>query len=153
MGFVFRKRRAERSPASTTLTARGAVSVLIDARQKLSEWGCDMLTLTREYALRAMVYLAWHVDEQPITGRRTAEQARIPVKHLSHILGYPVHSGVLESPRGRNGGFRLRHPAKQIVLYDVVAPFERFDHGRCPFGNQESRRATLPVPQAVEECD
>ena len=36
-----------------------------------------MLTLTSEYALRAMIYLAQHVDKQPITGRQIAEQAGI----------------------------------------------------------------------------
>ena len=96
-----------------------------------------MLSLTSEYALRAMVYLAQHEDDAPIPGNRIAKDAGIPAKYLSKVLGDLARAGVLEGMRGKNGGFRLVRPASKVVLLEVLAPFERFDRRRCPFGNKE----------------
>jgi len=96
-----------------------------------------MLTLTSEYALRALIYLAQHPDAGSIPGRQIAEHAEIPPKYLSKILGDLVRFGVLDSSPGKTGGFRLRRSAKETTLYEILAPFEQFDRRRCPFGNME----------------
>ncbi len=96
-----------------------------------------MLSLTSQYALRAMIYLTQHEEDWPIPGRRIAAEAGIPAKYLSKILGDLVRSGVLDSSPGKSGGFRLRRAAKQTTLHEVLRPFEQFARGRCPFGNQE----------------
>jgi Rrf2 family protein len=95
-----------------------------------------MLTLTSEYALRALIYLTQHAQEWPIPGRRIAEGAEIPAKYLSKVLGDLVRCGVLDSSPGKHGGFRLRRSPKETRLFDVLAPFEQFERKRCPFGNQ-----------------
>lgn len=95
-----------------------------------------MLTRTSEYALRALIHLAQHEDDWPLTGRCIAEQAKIPRKYLSKVLGDLVRVGVLESSPGRTGGFRLRRAAKKTALMDVLAPFEQFNQQSCPFGNR-----------------
>ena len=100
-----------------------------------------MLSVTGEYALRATIYLAQHEADWPIAAGRIAEQARIPAKYLSKILGDLVRAGVLTSARGLGGGFRMQHPAKKTRLSDVLAPFGPIEHNRCPFGNQECREA------------
>jgi Rrf2 family iron-sulfur cluster assembly transcriptional regulator len=95
-----------------------------------------MLTLTGEYALRAMIYLAQHTDDWPISSNRIAEQAGVPAKYLSRILGDLVRAGVLDSLRGRGGGFQMIRSPVQVSLYDVLAPFEESKRPRrCPFGN------------------
>lgn len=96
-----------------------------------------MLTLTSEYALRALIYLAQHPDSGSIPGRQIAEHARIPPKYLSKILGDLVRFGVLASSPGKTGGFRLRRAAQDTTLYEILSPFEQFDRRRCPFGNKE----------------
>jgi len=95
-----------------------------------------MLTRTSHYALRALVFLTEHEKDWPIPGARIARDAEIPAKYLSKILGDLVRSGVLEGSPGRTGGFRLRQPAAQIMLIDVLAPFEHFDRRECPFDNR-----------------
>jgi Rrf2 family protein len=96
-----------------------------------------MISLTGEYALRAMIYLAKHADAWPIPATRIAEAAEVPRKYLSAILADLVRAGVLEGTRGKSGGFQMTRPAKQIRLADVVAPFEPINSHRntCPFGN------------------
>ena len=95
-----------------------------------------MLTLTGEYALRAMIYLAQQTDDRPISSNRIAEQTGVPAKYLSRILGDLVRAGVLDSLRGRGGGFQMIRSPVQVSLYEVLAPFEESKRPRrCPFGN------------------
>lgn len=97
-----------------------------------------MLSLTAEYALRAMICLARMIDEWPVPGRVIAEESKIPAKYLSAILGDLVRAGVLESSPGRTGGFRMARPPKEITLLEVFEPFEPSIGSRrpCPFGNE-----------------
>ncbi len=98
-----------------------------------------MLSLTGEYALRAMAYLAEHAEDWPIPGRRVAEGAGIPRKYLSAILGDLVRVGILASSPGPGGGFRMVRSPKDIRLFEVLAPFEPILGNRrpCPFGKEE----------------
>lgn len=95
-----------------------------------------MISLSGQYALRAMIYLAQHAADCPIPGRVIAGHTDIPAKYLSKILGDLVRRGVLQSSRGKTGGFSLRLSSKRTRLYDVLAPFEQLEYRQCPFGNQ-----------------
>ena len=96
-----------------------------------------MLTSTGEYALQVMIYLARYAKGGPVPGRQIAEQAGIPRKYLSKILGDLVRTSVLVASRGKSGGFRLARSPKQIRLAEVLGPFEPVLGNRrpCPFGN------------------
>jgi Rrf2 family protein len=95
-----------------------------------------MLTRTSEYALRAMIVLARHPGGGPLTGEQLAKTSGIPRKYLVKIMGDLTRAGALSATRGRSGGFTLSRPADRIHLIEVIAPFERFDDRRCPFGNE-----------------
>jgi Rrf2 family protein len=97
-----------------------------------------MLSVTGEYALRAMVFLARNSASWPIPGPRIAEAAGVPRKYLSSILADLVRTGLLEGTRGKSGGFQMTRPAKAVSLSEVVAPFEPITANRksCPFGNK-----------------
>jgi len=96
-----------------------------------------MLSLTAEYALRAMIFLTKHADAWPIPGPRIAESAGVPGKYLSAILAHLVRAGLLEGTRGKHGGFQMTRPARGIRVSEVIAPFEPVNANRktCPFGN------------------
>ncbi|MCP4249706.1 MAG: Rrf2 family transcriptional regulator [bacterium] len=94
-----------------------------------------MLSRTSEYALRATIYMAQHLEEQPILGKEIAVETGIPAKYLSKVLGDLVRVGVLTSSRGRGGGFRLVDSPRKLHLHRVLAPFETMAQDRCPFGN------------------
>ncbi len=97
----------------------------------------SILTLTSEYALRAVVYLANH-DGQRVSGTQIANEADVPRKYLSRILADLVRAGVLDSTRGKGGGFQLARKANEIPLFDILSPFEPVFGSRrpCPFGNK-----------------
>jgi len=92
-----------------------------------------MLTVTSEYALRAMICIARRAAGRSISGREIAEETRVPAKYLSKVLGDLVRGGLLVSSPGKNGGFRLRRPTRSLALIEVLKPFERFEERRCPF--------------------
>ncbi len=98
-----------------------------------------MLSLTGEYALRAMVYLTVHTEDWPIPGRRVAEGTGIPRKYLSAILGDLVRAGILASSPGPSGGFLMVRSPQAIRLAEVLARFEPILGNRrpCPFGKEE----------------
>lgn len=97
-----------------------------------------MLTATSEYALRAMICLAEHGGKRPVPSARVADLADVPRKYLSRILADLVRAGVLEASPGKNGGFRMMRPAEQILLHEVLGPFEPllWKQRPCPFGQK-----------------
>ncbi len=96
----------------------------------------SILTTTSEYALRAAVYLANQVDGQRVSGTQIAKNADVPRKYLSRVLADLVRAGVLDSTRGKGGGFQLARRAQDIPLFDILSPFEPVIGNRrsCPFG-------------------
>ena len=95
-----------------------------------------MFSRTGEYVLRAMAFMALHMDEWPLSGPRIAEQTGIPRKYLSNILSSLVRSGILESAPGIGGGFRMARSPKVVFLQEVLEPFEPAlgPTRPCPFG-------------------
>jgi Rrf2 family protein len=94
-----------------------------------------MLTLTSEYSLKAMVFLAAREPGQYTLAREVAQQLGIPRLYLSKILQILTRRGLLRSQRGRNGGFALAKPAPKISvleILDAVGQAERFQ--RCLLG-------------------
>ncbi len=83
-----------------------------------------MLNQTAEYALRAVLTIAEERDGTPVGAARIAETLGIPANYLSKTLHQLARAGVLESTRGKLGGFRLSRPADRIALVEVVELFE-----------------------------
>ena len=83
-----------------------------------------MLTQTAEYALRAVLEVAAAGADQPVGAARLAARLGIPQNYLSKTLHHLAKAGVLESTRGKSGGFRLARAASKISLLDVVSPFD-----------------------------
>lgn len=94
-----------------------------------------MISKTAEYALRAVLFLARKDEEGTTRATDIAQGLRLPANYLSKILHTLGREGVLESERGRNGGFRLARPASGITLAEVVEPFEELGERReCLLG-------------------
>jgi Rrf2 family transcriptional regulator, iron-sulfur cluster assembly transcription factor len=96
-----------------------------------------MLNQTAEYALRVVVALSRLGPEESAQAGALATALGLPANYLSKILHQLAAAGVLESRRGRGGGFRLAAPASRLALADVVAPFDDVAHYRdCALGNR-----------------
>lgn len=84
----------------------------------------SVLNQTAEYALRVAVHLASKDPEKLWRAAELAEHLNIPANYLSKILHQLTRAELLESRRGRDGGFRLARPAHEITLADVAGPFD-----------------------------
>lgn len=95
----------------------------------------SFLSQTAEYALRATAWLVLLSAEEPVRARDLAERSGVPGDYLAKILRRLVLAGILESRRGKAGGFTLLRPADAISFKDVLAAVDAFPtESRCAFG-------------------
>jgi Rrf2 family protein len=80
-----------------------------------------MLSQKAKYAMRATLILAerWGRQE-PVSIREIAEREGISVKFLETILVELRDAGIVESRRGRSGGYRLRRPPEEVSFGSVI---------------------------------
>jgi len=104
-----------------------------------------MLSVTSQYALRALSHLARQSGE-PILGRDLAQSVAIPANYLSKVLLILRNAGLVETARGSGGGYRLGKPAKDIHLIDVVELFEEISRSKpgCFLGGKRACSETKP---------
>jgi Rrf2 family protein len=93
-----------------------------------------ILSQTAEYALRTVVFVAGQGD-QPVRIDEMAAALGIPRNYLSKTVHRLARGGVLQSARGRGGGFRLARPADKVGLLDVISHFDHVGpERRCLLG-------------------
>ncbi len=94
-----------------------------------------MLNRTAIYALKAVGYLALQNEGIFISSHHISREMQIPKDFLSKILNCLCLAGLIQSIRGKGGGFALATPASGIHLGDVVNLFEKVDDPRqCLLG-------------------
>lgn len=79
-----------------------------------------MISKKTKYGLKALIYLAREYDRGPILISDLARDERIPKKFLELILLTLKNNGVLQSKKGKGGGYYLGKPPEQISLGYVV---------------------------------
>lgn len=84
-----------------------------------------MLNKKTQYALQALIYLAEHSDSGPVLISEIAENKKIPLKFLESILLQLKKEGILDSKKGKGGGYYLKLPPDKIPLARII----RLIHG------------------------
>ena len=79
-----------------------------------------MLSKKCKYALKALEYIAKKGNEDPILIAEISEKQHIPKKFLEAILLELKRDGILESRKGKNGGYFLRQEAKEINIGHII---------------------------------
>ena len=93
---------------------------------------------TVEYAIRAMAHIATLEEGERILARDLAEETDVPRQFLGKILHRLARADLLDSAKGRGGGFRFARPADQIEVADVVAALDGMEaSNRCVLGLEE----------------
>jgi Rrf2 family protein len=84
-----------------------------------------MLSRKTKYAINALVYLARESkDGEPVQISRIAESENIPRKFLEAILLELRHAGMLNSRKGKTGGYYLQQTPEEINIADVMRLFD-----------------------------
>jgi Rrf2 family protein len=73
-----------------------------------------------EWALHALLNLAWAGDDRPVSTATLALGHDHPPAYLNKQLQRLVKAGLLTSEPGAQGGFRLARGLQSITLLDVV---------------------------------
>ena len=92
-------------------------------------------------ALHAMVTLA-EAPERRMSAKAIAGDLSASEAHLAKVLQRLAKAGLVESVRGRGGGFGLARPASKIKLMDVYQAIEgRLPNTKCLMGKRACKRA------------
>jgi len=90
------------------------------------------LTTKGRYAVTAMLDLAIHFKDGPITLSDISKRQGISLSYLEQLFSKLRKKGLVDSARGPGGGYRLSRPAGEIVVADVItAVDESIDVTRC----------------------
>lgn len=79
-----------------------------------------LYSATTQYAIRALAYMATLPAGQRILARDLADATQVPRQFLGKILHRLARHGVLESAKGRGGGFRFSRLPESVTLGEVV---------------------------------
>lgn len=79
-----------------------------------------MLSHKAKYALQALLGLAVHRGEGPVSAAVLARQERVPRPFLELILLELKGRGLVRSTRGPGGGYALARPPSRITVGEVI---------------------------------
>lgn len=79
-----------------------------------------VLSKTSQYAVQALIYMATQPKNEPVLNRDVAARLNVPTAYLAKILQNLCKQGVLDSFRGRLGGFCLKEEMYQTTLMQVL---------------------------------
>jgi Rrf2 family protein len=111
-----------------------------------------MFSQTVEYALRAMVQLAY-AGQEGCSTEELAQKTQVPRAYLSKVVQGLRASGVLRSQRGLGGGVYLSKPAEEITILDVVnavEPLKRINS--CPLGIKSHGAKLCPLHSKIDSA-
>ncbi len=111
-----------------------------------------MFSNTTEYALRAMACLSLTPDVLTATPALAA-RTKVPINYLAKILQHLAAAGLITGRRGVGGGYRLKMPASDIRLYDVVRAVGSVDRaGESPAGADIETRGLRALHKKLEQA-
>lgn len=79
-----------------------------------------MLSMKTQYAFKALMYLAQKDASGPILIAEIADKKNIPLKFLENILLELKKAGVLDSKKGKGGGYFFNENPSKIKLARVM---------------------------------
>ncbi len=79
-----------------------------------------MLSKKAQYAFQALMHMAGKPHGEPTLIAEIAERRSIPIKFLENILLQLKNAGILESKKGKGGGYYFRIPPREVPLAKII---------------------------------
>ncbi|MGE5171914.1 MAG: Fe-S cluster assembly transcriptional regulator IscR [Rudaea sp.] len=90
------------------------------------------LTTKGRFAVTAMIDVALHGSNGPVTLAAISERQKISLSYLEQLFGKLRRQGLVESVRGPGGGYNLGRAPEEITVADIiVAVDEPIDATQC----------------------
>jgi len=83
-----------------------------------------MISKSAVHAVNALAVLAGLAPGAYLGTAKVAQRIEAPRNYLGKLLKTLAEHGLLDSQKGKGGGFRLARPPEHISLYDVMEPIE-----------------------------
>ncbi|GAC1397547.1 MAG: Rrf2 family transcriptional regulator [Sediminibacterium sp.] len=83
-----------------------------------------MLSKKTQYAFKALTYIAEHKKDGPILIADISQKKKIPLKFLENILLELKKAGLLDSKKGKGGGYFFNVEPGKIPLAQVMRLIE-----------------------------
>ena len=83
-----------------------------------------------DYAIRMTLFCAKHHSKM-LSAIEIVQECKVPENLGKSILSKLTGNEILESIKGKNGGFRYSHPKKYISLFSVIEKFEHLEINAC----------------------
>ena len=78
------------------------------------------LTTKGRFAVTAMIDLALHSAEGPVTLAGISERQKISLSYLEQLFGKLRRHEIVESVRGPGGGYTLARRAEDVTVADII---------------------------------
>jgi len=82
------------------------------------------ITKASDYALRVVGFFASAEKNRYYMRNELSEICNVPDSFLGKILQNLVKSGILESERGKRGGFKMSKNPEEVTVYDIIRSVE-----------------------------
>lgn len=79
-----------------------------------------MLSKKSQYAFKALAYLTEKYKQGPVLISEISEKKRVPLKFLENILLELKKADILESKKGKGGGYYLKKDPAQVKVATIV---------------------------------
>ncbi len=79
-----------------------------------------MLSMKTQYAFKALMYMAQQDHQRPVLIAEISEQKTIPLKFLENILLQLKKAGILDSKKGKGGGYLFAKRPDEIKLATIM---------------------------------
>ena len=86
------------------------------------------ITSKSRYALKIMMELARHGQNAKLQRSEIAKAQGIPPDYMDHIVSRLRDAGMIESIRGRSGGYRLGKDPAELSVWDIFRAVEDAMH-------------------------
>lgn len=105
-----------------------------------------MITRTTLHAVTALAALAQLPEGAYSGAAEVADQIGAPRNYLGKLLKTLADVGLVESQKGKGGGFRLARDSRSISLYEVADPIERVSRWSGCFLGQSQCSSEVACP-------
>jgi Rrf2 family protein len=79
-----------------------------------------MLSKKSQYAFKALTYLSEKFNEGPVLISEIAAKKKIPIKFLESILLELKKADILDSKKGKGGGYFLKQKPEKVKVSTVI---------------------------------
>ena len=79
-----------------------------------------MLSKKSQYAFKALTYLSEKYNEGPVLISEISRKKKIPLKFLENILLELKKAGILDSKKGKGGGYFLKKSPDKIQVATII---------------------------------